>query len=61
MELDKLIEVWSTQLNGLWYEVHVDATEQRIITDVFCEVGGRNISDKVIDDLQKEVDKIEII
>mgnify|MGYP001471173978 CR=1 FL=1 len=29
--LEKLIEIWSIQLNGIDYEVHVDATKERKI------------------------------
>ena len=48
--LQKLIEVYGIKLNnGIWYEVHVDATEERKIERVFAESG--DVTDEITDQL----------
>ncbi len=37
--ISKKIEVLNYKYNGTWYEIHVDATEERFIIDVFAEKG----------------------
>ena len=59
MELDKLIEIRSTQLNGVWYELHVDATEERFIMDIFAEKG--EVTDEIREALEKAVANIDNI
>ena len=39
LTLETKIEIWNYQYNGIWYELHVDATEQRFIKEVFAESG----------------------
>ena len=39
LTLETKIEIWNYQYNGIWYELHVDATDQRFITEVFAESG----------------------
>ena len=59
MHVDKIIEILGHQLNGVWYELHVDATEQREIFQIFAEKG--EVTKEIWDELQKEVDKIDNI
>jgi hypothetical protein len=59
MHLDKKIEILGHQLNGVWYELHVDATEQRKIFEIFAERG--EVTEEIWDELQEEVDKIDNI
>ena len=37
MVLSKKIEIWDAHYAGLWFELHVDATEERRLIDLFCE------------------------
>ena len=39
LTLETKIEIWNYQYEGIWYEIHVDATEQRFIKEVFAERG----------------------
>jgi len=39
LSLETKIEIWNYHYEGIWYELHVDATEQRFIKDVFAERG----------------------
>ena len=39
LTLETKIEIWNYQYEGIWYEIHVDATEQRFIKEVFAESG----------------------
>jgi hypothetical protein len=59
MQVDKLIEIRSTQINDIWYEVHIDATEQRYIMEVYPERG--EVTDEILNQLIDEVDKIDNI
>lgn len=56
MQLDKLIEIWSVQLDQ-WYEIHVDATEQRYIMEVFAE-DTKEIDDETFKKLEELVNQI---
>lgn len=62
INLDRIIEIWSYQLNGKFYEIHVDATDERYIMYVYCEDGRRSdekqISDEEIDHLEELVNNI---
>jgi hypothetical protein len=59
MKLEKRIEILAHQLRGIWYEIHVDSTEQREIFNVFAESG--EVTDEIRTELQAEVDKINNI
>ena len=59
MHIEQIIEILAHKLNGVWYEIHVDATKQRVIIDIFAESG--EVTGEIWNELQKEVDKIEII
>ena len=37
ISLDTTIEIWSFTINGTFFEVHLDTSEQRLITDIFRE------------------------
>ena len=39
LTLEAKIEIWNYQYEGIWYELHVDATEQRFLKQVFAERG----------------------
>ena len=39
LTLETKIEIWNYQYEGIWYEIHVDATEQRFFKEVFAESG----------------------
>ncbi len=59
MHLDKLIEILGHQHNGVWYELHVDATEERFIMDIFAEKG--EVTDEIREALEKAVANIDNI
>lgn len=59
MQLHKLIEILAHQHNGVWYEIHVDATEERYIMEVFAESG--EVTDEILEALEEEVSKIDNI
>lgn len=39
LKLDRKMEIWGYYYKGIWYELHVDSTEEREIYDVFAEKG----------------------
>jgi hypothetical protein len=39
LSLETKIEIWNYRYEGIWYEIHVNATEQRFIKEVFAETG----------------------
>ena len=57
IQLDKLIEIWSIKFNGIYYEVHVDATRDREIEQTFAEVG--EVTDEIKTELQTIVSRID--
>ena len=57
INLDKLIEIWSISYNGIWYEVHVNATEEREIYDTFAEYG--EVTPEIYKHLEKVVSEID--
>jgi len=57
LQLDKVTEVWSYQYNGKWYELHVNATEQRYISEIFCEDNSL-ITDEMIAHFENVVSNI---
>ena len=58
IQLDKLIEIWSIKFNGIYYEVHVDATRDREIENFKSEEVGE-ITDEIKSKLQSMVNKID--
>ncbi len=52
VDVFKLIEILSISYNGVFYEVHVDATEERSIFDVFAESG------EVTEEIRKHLDEV---
>jgi hypothetical protein len=54
----KKLEVFNYRHNGTWYEIHVDATEERFITDVFAEKG--KVTEELINHFESVIKKIEI-
>jgi len=59
MHVDKLIEILGHKLNGVWYELHVDATEERFIMEIFAEKG--EVTDEIRKALEEAVAKIDNI
>ena len=55
IQLDKLIEIWSIKFNGIYYEVHVDATRDREIEQTFAEKG--EVTDEIKTELQTIVSR----
>ena len=56
LTLETKIEIWNYQYNGIWYELHVDATEQRFLTEVFAERG--EVTAELLAHFQEVVDNI---
>jgi len=58
MTLSKKIEIWDAQYAGLWFELHVDATEERRLIDLFCEtVSG--LTDDAYTHFEELISKID--
>ena len=57
--IDKLIEIRSFQIEGYMYEVHVDATEERSVMDVFPE-SWEHATDEVYKAIDKAVSEINV-
>jgi hypothetical protein len=58
MILSKKIEIWDAQYAGLWFELHVDATEERRLIDLFCEtVSG--VTDDAFTHFEELISKID--
>jgi len=58
MILSKKIEIWDVQFNGLWFELHVDATEDRRLIDLFCE-STSGITDEAMNHFEKLISNID--
>tara|TARA_R110002012_G_scaffold42523_2_gene115713 strand:+ start:9751 stop:9942 length:192 start_codon:yes stop_codon:yes gene_type:complete len=58
MDLHKLIEIRMITLQGEEYEVHIDATEQRFIFDVFSANPYKKVTDEIRGILDKKVKQI---
>jgi hypothetical protein len=56
--VDKLIEIRSFKIKGIFYEVHVDATEARSIFEIFPERGV--VTAEIREKLEEAVNKIEV-
>ena len=55
--LEALIEIWNIKLKDIYYEVHVDATDERRIVWSFAEVG--EVTDEIKVELEKMISKID--
>lgn len=58
MTLSKKIEIWDAQYAGLWFELHVDATEERRLIDLFCE-STSGITDDAYTYFEELISKID--
>ena len=58
MTLSKKIEIWDAQYAGLWFELHVDATEERRLIDLFCETTS-GITDDAYTHFEELISKID--
>jgi hypothetical protein len=58
MTLSKKIEIWDAHYAGLWFELHVDATEERRLCDLFCEATS-GITDDAIAYFEELISKID--
>ena len=58
MTLSKKIEIWDAQYAGLWFELHVDATEERRLCDLFCEATS-GITEDAIAYFEELISKID--
>ena len=54
----QLIEVRNFKVNGINYEIHVDATNARNIIDIFCE-NGNKVSDEIYNLIDEAINKID--
>ena len=62
IHLDNKIEIWGISYNGVWYEVHVDATEERRVFDIFAEYSDKltgDIPEDALDYISDTVSKID--
>ena len=59
MDLHKLIEIRTITLHGEEYEVHIDATEQRFIFDVFIANPYKKVTDEIRGILDEKVNQID--
>lgn len=39
LTLDRRIEIYGVEFNGEWLEIHVDATEERYVIEIFSQSG----------------------
>ena len=56
MKLERIIEIYGTEFNGEWIEVHVDATEERYVMEVFTQAG--TVSAAILNFAKEKVSKI---
>lgn len=56
LTLEAKIEIWNYQYDGIWYELHVDATEQRFLKQVFAERG--DLTSDLMEHFESVVDGI---
>jgi len=57
MLLDRRIEIYGTEFEGEWIEIHVDATEERYVMEIFTQSGF--VSAKIRNFAKEEVSKIK--
>ena len=50
------IEIWNYFYDGIWYEIHVNATEQRFIKEVFAERG--EVTPELLAHFEEVIDNI---
>jgi hypothetical protein len=55
--IDKKIEILSISINHVWYEVHVNATEQRTVGEIFPEYG--EVTPEIMDKIEAMVAKMD--
>jgi hypothetical protein len=56
LSLETKIEIWNYRYEGIWYEIHVNATEQRFIKEVFAEAG--EITAELLAHFEEVIDNI---
>lgn len=56
--LDKIVEVRNFKIGDVMYEVHIDATEERVMTNVYSANG--EVTPSIMVKLEKYIEKIEI-
>ena len=56
LSLETKIEIWNYRYDGIWYEIHVNATEQRFIKEVFAETG--EVTAELLAHFEEVVDNI---
>jgi hypothetical protein len=56
LSLETKIEIWNYFYDGIWYEIHVNATEQRFIKEVFAETG--EITPELLAHFEEVIDNI---
>jgi len=59
IHLDCLKEIWGVSYKGVWYEVHVNATEERRIEQTHAEYG--EVTEDVYNHLKEAISKIDNI
>jgi hypothetical protein len=57
MLLDRRIEIYGTEFEGEWIEIHVDATEERYVMEVFTQSG--HVTTEILNFAKEEVSKIK--
>jgi len=55
--IDKLLEIYGISYKGIWYEVHVDSTEERKIEKTFAEYG--EVTPEIYKHLEQVISKID--
>jgi hypothetical protein len=56
LSLETKIEIWNYRYEGIWYEIHVNATEQRFIKEVFAETG--KVTSELLAHFEEVIDNI---
>ncbi len=56
LSLETKIEIWNYRYEGIWYEIHVNATEQRFIKEVFAEAG--EVTSELLAHFEEVIDNI---
>ena len=54
-------EVWAYMHNNVWYELHVNGTDERTLGDVFNEKGDLIVSKKFRSDISCVIEDEELI
>lgn len=52
-------EVYAYQYNGVWYELHVNATDERYLSEVFSENPKEVIIDELFAHFEEIVKKLD--